>query len=485
MSARKVFAKLVAAAALVASLIAPAVALAPAPVAGATMGRDVSGLVTIGDGRSIFVECRGQGSPTVVLISGQGNDGHDWSQVLDPSDPVRSDPLDQVGAGQGNLHDSDQAVFPQVARTTRVCAYDRPDTRTEGADRSTPRTQPHTVDADVDDLPARPRVVDAPKPYVLVAHSYGGFIAELYARTHPADVGGLVMVDAVSSTIEQATTASRLQAWDQLHRTTSPGLPEGIEVLDAIAQLRAAPPPVQIPTVVLSADKPYPLPPPGSGDPDASVTFADWSAGQDLFATGVGAEHITQTNSGHHVYLYSPKLVVDAIRKVIGEVRTPPTVLTPVVQSVLAPPRWYRGDDGRLHVQYELQLTNTIPLDVDVTDIGVLDGHGRAISRLDGKRLTDAMTLLGRDTEPTTHLPASTVAIAWIDLTFAHRRQISAALEHRVTINVGPGLPIGPILTATGRSVPTVQSAPPTIVRHCGAGSGWRSSARTDRAPKP
>ncbi len=463
MSARKVLAKLVPAAALVTALIAPALTRAPASVAGATVDHNFSGLVKIGGGRSIFVQCRGQGSPTVVLISGQGNDAHEWSQVLDPADPIHADPLDLVSAGQGDQHDSDQAVFPQVARTTRVCAYDRPDTRTKGADRSTPRAQPHTVDADVDDLRRVLRAVDAPKPYVLVAHSYGGFIAELYARTHPADVGGLVMVDAVSSSIEHATTASRLQAWNQLHRTTSPGLPEGIEVLDAIAQLRASPPPVQIPTVVLSADKPYPLPPPGPGDPDASVTFADWSAGQDLLATGVGAEHITKTNSGHHVYLYSPKLVVGAIRKVVGEVRTPPTTLTPVVQKVLAPPRWYRGDDGRYHVEYELQLTNTIPLGVDVTDIGVLDGHGRPVARLDGQRLTDAMTLLGSDTEPTAHLPASTVAIAWIDLMFTHRRQIPTALEHRVTIDVGPGLPIAPIVTATGRAARTVQSAPPTI----------------------
>jgi pimeloyl-ACP methyl ester carboxylesterase len=28
-----------------------------------------------------------------------------------------------------------------------------------------------------------------PEPYVLVAHSYGGLIAILYARTHPEAVG--------------------------------------------------------------------------------------------------------------------------------------------------------------------------------------------------------------------------------------------------------------------------------------------------------
>ena len=446
-------------------LTAGAVAsVAPSSTAAATMtGGDFSGLVKIAPGRSIFVECRGHGSPTVVLISGQGNSGHEWHQILDPADPAHAEPLDQVSAGQGDMHDSRRAVLPQAARTTRVCTYDRPDTRTTGAHRSTPRSQPHSVRADVDDLHRVLHAIDAARPYVLVAHSYGGFIAELYARTYPADVGGLVMVDAVSSYISQAATAAKLQVWDQQHRTTSAALPEGVEVLDAIAAIDAAPPPEQIPTVVLSADKPYPQLPPGSGDPDASVTFADWSSAQQLLATGLGAEHITDTNSGHHIYLYSPSLVVSAIRKIVTEVRVPPTHLTPVVQQVLAPPRWYRGDDGRFHVQYELQLTNTVPLPVTLTDIDVRDGHGHTLTRLYGQRLTDAVTLLGNDTVPTTQLPASSVAVAWLDLTFTHQDRIPAELEHRVTIDVGPGLPVGPIITATGPATRTVQSTPPTI----------------------
>jgi murein DD-endopeptidase MepM/ murein hydrolase activator NlpD len=50
-----------------------------------------------------------------------------------------------------------------------------------------------------------------------------------------------------------------------------------------------------------------------------------------------------------------------------------------------------------------------------------------------------------------------------MDLTFEHRRQIPTELRHRVTIDVGPGLPIGPILTSTGRAVSTVRAQPPTI----------------------
>jgi hypothetical protein len=90
----------------------------------------------------------------VVLIAGKGVGADDWFQVLDPADPAHKAPGDNVGAGLSNLHRSDDAVFPSVARFTRVCAYDRPDTRLEGEDRSTPRRQPHSVDLDVADLHA-------------------------------------------------------------------------------------------------------------------------------------------------------------------------------------------------------------------------------------------------------------------------------------------------------------------------------------------
>jgi pimeloyl-ACP methyl ester carboxylesterase len=275
--------------------------------------------VTVGPGRKLYVECRGKGSPTVVLIAGKGNNARDWHQVLDPTDPVRALPTDEVLAGKGKIADSKQAVYPTIARDTRVCSYDRPNTRAEGKDLSTPRAQPHPVDHDVDDLHRVLEKIRALKPYVLVAHSYGGFIAELYARTYPDEVGGLVMVDAASSYLRPAVTPEKLALWDRTNRMAAPGQ-ESVEVEDAIAQLDAAPPLRPIASVVLSADKPLrsDLQPP---DADSSVTFDDWLRGQDLLAAGLGAEHVAATDSGHHVYLYSPQLVNAAIRDVVADVR--------------------------------------------------------------------------------------------------------------------------------------------------------------------
>jgi pimeloyl-ACP methyl ester carboxylesterase len=287
--------------------------------------KDFSGLVDIGGGRQLSAECRGQGSPTVVLISGKGTDAADWMQIADPSNPAVRSPGDDVGAGLVGQVASDAAVFPSVARFTRVCAYDRPDTRLTGADRTTPRGpegQPHTVDQDVRDLHRLLRALDEPEPYVLVPHSYGGWIAELYARTYPRQIGGLVMVDAATALLRDVMTPDQLATWDAANRQTSPQVAEGVRAIDAIDQIRAAGPMPKVPAIVLSADKPYrtDLLPAGT-DPDASLTFADWLQAQDRLAKSLGAEHVTTTHSGHHVYLYSPALVVHAIRTIVDDVR--------------------------------------------------------------------------------------------------------------------------------------------------------------------
>jgi murein DD-endopeptidase MepM/ murein hydrolase activator NlpD len=132
-----------------------------------------------------------------------------------------------------------------------------------------------------------------------------------------------------------------------------------------------------------------------------------------------------------------------------GEEASDDVMLTPVVQSVLSPPRWYQGDDGRVHLQYELMLTNTIPLDVDVTEVEVL-GDGRTLDVLSADALQAAMAPLGSETGSSTKLPGSTVAIVWVDLSLASKRQVPKQVSHRLTVDVGPGLPVGPAIVDTG-----------------------------------
>ena len=301
-------------------LLAPLVSAA----AHAAVGEDFAGLVDIGGGRKIYMECRGAGLPTVVLISGKGNGAADWSKVLDPADPVHNAPLDAVGAGEGRLLESEAAVFPAVSRFTRVCAYDRPGTRIEGTDISTPVAQPHRVDQDVYDLWRLLAAAGEPGPYVLVSHSYGGLVALLYARLHPKEVAGFVMVDAASDLIRQEASAEELVGWDASHRVSNPAAPEAVELLDAIERIEASRPLPERLAVVLSADKPSQSPAPVAHGQTSGgmITFAELLAAQDLLAASLHAKHIKDTKSGHNVYLYEPQLVIDSIREVVEAVRS-------------------------------------------------------------------------------------------------------------------------------------------------------------------
>jgi pimeloyl-ACP methyl ester carboxylesterase len=293
-------------------------------VAAQSADRDLAGLADIGSGRKMYLECRATGSPTVVLISGKGNGAADWNEILDPADPIHTAPADLLAIGQGKLFSSDIAVLPSVSSFTRVCAYDRPGTRLNGPDISTPVPQPHAADRAVEDLHELLAAAGEAGPYVLVAHSYGGVVAMLYARTYPADVAGLVMVDVVTELMKAVASPKAVAAWDASNRMSAPEAPEAVELLDAFAKIEAAPPRRELPAMVLSADKPWPDigATPSAATDGATVTFSDWLASGALLAKSLDAPHITQTNSGHNIYQYSPQVVVDAIRKVVDEVRT-------------------------------------------------------------------------------------------------------------------------------------------------------------------
>ncbi len=94
----------------------------------------------------------GDGLADGVHHPGKGSYAEAWNYVVPPDDPIRSSPYDIIT--QAKLRPSPDAVQPTVAKTTQVCAYDRPNTRPDGADRSTDVPQPHSVQQDVDDVVA-------------------------------------------------------------------------------------------------------------------------------------------------------------------------------------------------------------------------------------------------------------------------------------------------------------------------------------------
>ncbi len=107
-------------------------------------------------------------------------------------------------------------------------------------------------------------------------------------------------------------------------------------------------------------------------------------------------------------------------------------------------------------------LTNAIPLPVKVASVEVRAAGGRRVQALTGPRLRQAMTLLGDET-PTTELPGSSVGVVWINLDLATRNAIPKRLKHRLTIDIGPGFPVGPLITDIGGRARVVRRGPVVI----------------------
>jgi pimeloyl-ACP methyl ester carboxylesterase len=127
--------------------------------------------------------------------------------------------------------------------------------------------QPHSVER-ITDLHKVLTVVRVPGPYVLVAHSYGGLIAELYTRTYPKTVAGPVLVDVTDVFLEDRLTEEELATLAAGAMAPNPKAPnaERLGILRVMNSILATPEPHRAPVFVLTTDKPPDLTP-------ATVTF--------------------------------------------------------------------------------------------------------------------------------------------------------------------------------------------------------------------
>lgn len=304
---------------------AVAIAIASATLAGCGGGAtkldaDFAGAVSLGNGREIYMECRGSGFPTVVLVSGLGERADNWMTLPDPKPAER-------------------AVFPAVAEFSRVCAYDRPGTATQtgtgfALSRSTQVERPATVQDSAADLNLLLTAAGERGPYVLVGHSLGGPVVRLYAADHPANVAALVFDDGLSEDLGDGLTPLQLANFEKLNDPAAQGRPAGSEntffSAAVVPQLRAARPPPRVPTIVLTADT-WPLTAEaiatGAFPPFVDQVFADalWASqlvAQDKMAAKLpGARHITNTHAAHYIHIDNPRLVTGSIREVVDLVR--------------------------------------------------------------------------------------------------------------------------------------------------------------------
>lgn len=113
------------------------------------------------DGHRMHIHCTGQGSPTLVLDAGLGNDSLIWGKVQ-----------------------------PELSKTTRVCSYDR-----AGYGWSDPQSGPRDADRIADELHALLTEAGVKGPTVLMGHSIAGIYIRAYATRYPQELAGLIFVD--------------------------------------------------------------------------------------------------------------------------------------------------------------------------------------------------------------------------------------------------------------------------------------------------
>ena len=128
-------------------------------------------LVDVG-GYRLHINCTGEGTPTVVVESGWGDFSETWARVQ-----------------------------PEIARTTRVCTYDR-----AGMGWSEASPEPRTAREFAKELHTLLEKANESGPHILVGHSMGGYTVRVYAHDYPDEVVGLVLVDPQNLSTEDAAT---------------------------------------------------------------------------------------------------------------------------------------------------------------------------------------------------------------------------------------------------------------------------------------
>ncbi|WP_169816986.1 alpha/beta fold hydrolase [Paraurantiacibacter namhicola] len=221
------------------------------------------------------------GSPTIVFIHGNGNaSSGDWQEV------------------RRQLQSSGLPTL----------AYDR-----AGHGRSERWTGEYSIAGEALDLAALLRQHGVDGPVILVAHSYGGAVAQIFAASDDR-VAGIVFVDAlVPGSLTEAIAAAELARYSPqfaMVREKAPELAKTvIPILQAFPQtsrdLSAVAYPATLPAIVLRAEERYLQDPAGQAEEDAAIAR--------FIGGGPRRTASTVAGTGHQIMKDDPAAVVAAI----------------------------------------------------------------------------------------------------------------------------------------------------------------------------
>jgi hypothetical protein len=136
-----------------------------------------------------------------------------------------------------------------------------------------------------------------------------------------------------------------------------------------------------------------------------------------------------------------------------------PVEPTPVLAKVLAAPVPVPATDGKVHLAYELYLTNAMGQHISVDSVTVNAGDRQLLS-LTGEQLTSHTRMLGGRDGPTTSFGPAQSGLVWLDVVFDNADDVPQRLSHTVGVTLTEPMP--PLLPAEM----TEQVAPVTVSTH-------------------
>ena len=246
-------------------------------------------------GTAVFAACSSEVPARIVLVNGQ--------EVEIATDGPDGEALVVFEAGLGEDWTPWDEVASEVAVHTRVFAYSRP-----GYGASGPITTPRDPARIVTELRILLRSQGYEPPYVPVGHSFGGTYMELFAKSHPDEVLGAVLVDPrhrdfltscvaanlAGCGISEATLANQGQAVIEEYHT----FPLASEQIEEAGEFGS------YPVRVLTATK----------NEGSVQRQALWQAmGAELAAEAADGEQTLVQGAAHHIQLDRPDVVVSAI----------------------------------------------------------------------------------------------------------------------------------------------------------------------------
>jgi pimeloyl-ACP methyl ester carboxylesterase len=256
---------------------------------GLTAGNQLASLdrQVIVAGRSVHIREAGSGHFLVVFEAGMGENLTTWDKVQ-----------------------------PEVARFARTLSYDRAGLGKSAQSQVTPRDA-RQLALELHDLLG---VLHESGPTILVGHSLGGAIAQLFAHDHPAKVAGLLLVDPEDGRIDELL-ASRLPA--DLLSAREKAIAQSMSTLPAPIKLekealplsgrqaaQALPLPA-IPITIMTGTKKNPEFPGNPVEQDVKLELHDQLASQ------LHASHVLVPQSRHYIQNDAPEMVIAAIRGLV------------------------------------------------------------------------------------------------------------------------------------------------------------------------